>query len=106
MGMGAFLSLSKSATTSALEISEIALLIFGVLLVVGLIGEYAEAERWKKLVKMFEMFVIIGVAGELIADGGIFVFSAHLTTISERENAGLYHTASEANERASKGIEC
>lgn len=29
------------------------------------------------------MLVIIGVAGELFADGGIFLFSRHLQTIAD-----------------------
>ena len=105
--MGILTSLSKSATSAALHVSEIVLLLFGVVLVVGLIGEYAESERWKKWVKLFEMMVIIGVAGELLADGGIFLFSRQLEAISEVEIAGLNkeagearRTAGEANERA------
>ena len=37
--------LSKSVTSTALDISEVALLFFGLLLVVGLIGEYAESDK-------------------------------------------------------------
>ena len=92
--MGTLFSLSKSATSTALDISEVALLLFGILLVVGLIGEYAKSERWKKHVKTFEMLVIIGVAGELIADGGIFLFSSHLQTIADQEIAALNIRAS------------
>ena len=87
--MGTLFSLSKSATSAALDISEIALLLFGVLLVVGLVGEYAKSERWKRHVRIFEMFVIIGVAGELLADGGIFLFSRHLQTLANVEIASL-----------------
>ncbi len=83
--MSALLSLSRSATSSALDASEIALLIFGIVLVVGLIGEVAKSERWKKRLRIFELMVIIGVAGELVADGGIFVFSSHLEAITEAE---------------------
>src|SRR5450432_3305272 len=85
MEMGTFFSLSKSATSIALGTSEIVLLLFGILLTVGLIGEYAKSERWKRHVKTFEMLVISGVAGELLADGGIFLFSSHLQTIADRE---------------------
>src|SRR4051794_33411321 len=88
--MGMFLSAlspSRSATSSALDISEVALLIFGILLVLGLIGEYSP--RWKLRLKLFETLVIIGVAGELIADGGIFVSSKHLQAISDFETARL-----------------
>jgi hypothetical protein len=85
--MHTLFSLSRSATSSALDISELVLVLFGVLLVVGLVGEYAKSERWKRHVKVFEMFVILGVAGELFADGGIFLFSKRLQIISDREIA-------------------
>ena len=96
--MSALLLISKSATLSALNVSEIVLLVFGVLLVVGLIGEYHEA--WKKWLKMFEMLVIVGVAGELMADGGIFLFSKRLQTLADQEIAGAYERAAKANENA------
>src|SRR5438874_8898702 len=98
--MGTFLSLSKSATSVALLVSEIALLLFGLLLVIGLIGEYAKSERWKKHVRTFELFVIIGVAGELFADGAIFLFSTHLQTIAELEIAHLTKDAGDAKNSA------
>jgi hypothetical protein len=98
--MGTLLTLSKSGTSTALDISELLLLLFGVLLVVGLVGEYAESTHWRKHVKTFEMFVIIGVAGELLADGGIFLFSSRLQTITELEIAGLTKEASDAKTSA------
>jgi hypothetical protein len=100
--MGTLLSQSKSATSIALDTSEIVLLLFGILLTVGLVGEYAKSERWKRHVKTFEMLVIIGVAGELLADGGIFLFSAHLQTIADLEIAELAKKAGEANDHASQ----
>jgi hypothetical protein len=102
--MGTVFSLSKSATSLALGVSEIALLVFGVLLVVGLIGEYAESEGWKRHTRLFELLVIIGVAGELIADGGVFLFSSHLQTISDGEIAILRDKASQEELRAA-GLE-
>ena len=65
--------------------SEITLLVFGLLLVVGLVGEYSEASRWKTYVRWFPIMVIVGVAGELLADGAIFVFSERLQTIEVAE---------------------
>lgn len=94
--MGTLFSLSKSATSIALDTSEVVLLLFGVLLTVGLIGEYAKSERWKRHVKIFEMLVIIGVAGELLADGGIFLFSSHLQTIADQEIGDLATVAHNA----------
>jgi hypothetical protein len=100
--MGTLLSLSKPATTNALEASEALLLAFGVLLVIGLVGEYSKSERWKAHVRKFEMMVIIGVAGELVADGGIFLFSAHLQTISESDVASLNKEAGVARRDAAQ----
>jgi hypothetical protein len=89
-------SLSKGATSLGLNASEVALLLFGVLLVVGLVGEYSELARWKRFVKTFELFVILGVAGELVADGAIFALSAHLQTLSDLEVARLNNAAESA----------
>ncbi|MBZ5542014.1 MAG: hypothetical protein LAN61_15975 [Acidobacteriia bacterium] len=98
--MGVLTSLSKSTTSTWLGVSEILLLLFGVLLVIGLVGEYREnLKRW---VKVFEMFVIIGVAGELLADGGIFALSRHLETIANGEIAALTQQAAVANQHAAK----
>lgn len=79
--MGTLPSLSRSATATALHVSELVLFLFGLLLVAGLIGEYSP--RWKSATRAFELLVIIGVAGELVADGGIFLFSEHLQTIEQ-----------------------
>ena len=81
--MGTLFFLVKIRVASALDVSEYALILFSALVVLGLIGEHAE--RWKKHIKFFEVLVIIGVAGELLADGGVFLFSSQLQTISDRE---------------------
>ena len=92
-------SLSKPWAVAWLSNSEWALLLFGIVLVWGLVGEYfadhkkKEYPRFKKHKRLFELLVIVGVAGELFADGGIFVFSARLQTISDAE-------VSTSNERA------
>jgi hypothetical protein len=103
--MGTFVSLSKSATTSALDWSELALLVFGIILVAGLVGEYRTLEPHSQRMKFFEMLVIIGVAGELLGDGGIFLFSTHLQTISEIEVARLGKDAGEARKAAGEAQE-
>lgn len=94
--MGTFWPMSKGATSVALDISEFALLIFGVVLVIGIVGEYAKSERWKRWLRLFEIFVTIGVSGELLADGGIFLFSSRLQTISDWEVAQLNDKAEAA----------
>jgi hypothetical protein len=91
-------SLSRSAASSSLLASEVFLFLFGAVLVLGLIGEYRES--WKRHIKKFEMLVIIGVAGELLADGGVFFFSERLQTIAETEISDTNRRAAEANRRA------
>jgi hypothetical protein len=104
MGMGTPL-LSKPIASLALNLSEIALIGFGLLLVFGLIGEYRESDKWKRWVKAFELMVIIGVAGELLADGGIYLFSSSLQTISDIELAQLNKEAGEARKSAGEAAE-
>lgn len=82
----------------ALDVSEIVLLIFGAILVLGLVGEYCEGlKRW---IKLFELLVIFGVAGELLADGGIFAFSKRLQTLADVEISDSYQKAAQANAMA------
>lgn len=97
--IGTFLSLSKSATLTMLDVSEWALLIFGAILVAGLIIEY-HAEHASRWMKLGEMLVIVGVAGELLGDGGIFLFSRHLQMIADQEIADLTITAGNAKASA------
>jgi hypothetical protein len=98
--VGALTSLSKSTTSTWLGVSEVLLLLFGALLVIGLVGEFRE--NLKPWAKTFEMFVIIGVAGELLADGGIFALSRHLETIANGEIAALTQQAAVANQHAAE----
>jgi len=83
-----------------------ALLLFGFVLVAGLVGEYFAANkkkeypRFKKHKRLFEILVIAGVAGELFADGGIFVLSSRLQTISDHEVAASNERASVAEKDA------
>jgi hypothetical protein len=76
--------MSKIATSLALDWSEIFLLVSGLLVAIGVWGEQTKS-RWKKWVRTFEVLVVLGVAGELIADGAVFVFSRHLQAISDAE---------------------
>jgi hypothetical protein len=100
--MGYFLSLSKSATSTALDLSEWALLVFGLVLVVGIFGEYKKLPKRLLLwpATAFEVMVMIGVAGELMGDGGVFLFSRHLQTISDGEYAALDKEAGDARRDA------
>jgi hypothetical protein len=96
-----FWSLSRSTASLWLNVSEGVLLFFGGVLVIGLLGEYSESTRLKKCLKAFKWMVVIGVSGELIADGGIFLLSARLQTITDLEVAHSNEEAKKAGERAS-----
>jgi hypothetical protein len=84
--MGTVLLLSKSSATFWLHTSEAVLVVSGVLLFAGLIGE-KKVPWWHSRFRTFELLVIIGVAGELLGDGGVFVFSGDLQTIADTELA-------------------
>jgi hypothetical protein len=92
--------LSKNATGIELHWAEGVLLLFGVVLVVGLVGEYAEGSWWKRREKIFELCVIIGVAGELLADGAIFRLSERLQELSDNDVAELTLKADQAEQAA------
>jgi hypothetical protein len=77
--------LSKSGTLAGLDLSEISLLIFGLMVAVGVLGESAKSKKWEGWIRAFELLVIFGVAGEMFADGVIFIFSKNLQTISDSE---------------------
>jgi hypothetical protein len=85
----------------ALDISEIVLLVSGALLFFGALGEYLEDHnrlpqwmRWPKLI--FEIIVAVSLAGELIADGGVFVFSHHLQKLEGADIEALQKKATKA----------
>jgi hypothetical protein len=82
--METFLLLSKSSGIFWLHASEAALFAFGVLLVIGLIGEIKFPWPHPRF-ETFEFLVIIAVAGELLGDGGVFIFSGQLQTIADAE---------------------
>jgi hypothetical protein len=113
-----FSSLSKPFTVAWLDISEAYLLVFGVVLLAGLIGELlADRERkkhsisqkqkrlfeefenlrppappdsiFKKYKSFFAALVIIGVVGECFSEAGIFVFGRQLQIIADVEVAQL-----------------
>ena len=102
-------SLSKSATETALNVSEILILVSGLLLAFGAIGEYLEEHNrlprwieWPKIV--FIAFVVASLIGEFLGDGGVFVFSSHLQTISDGEFAVLNKEAGDARKEAGNAI--
>lgn len=81
-------SLSKSSALTCLSVAEVALLAMTALVVVGLIGEYAKADRWKKWLRTFEVLVVVGVAGEMLAESATFLVSGRLESIHDDEMVG------------------
>ncbi len=111
-------SLSKPGAIIGLQLSEAGLLIFGAVLIVGIVGEL-KLPYWSHRLKRFERLVLIGVLGEFLADGGISLFSMRLQVVSDSEAAVLNNEAGQArkdaalvalkagqaNERAGRAIE-
>jgi hypothetical protein len=62
--MEAFLdSLSKSTVETALHISEVILLVSGLVLLIGIWGEYRKDEKWEKWLAVFQIMVLAGKVG-------------------------------------------
>ncbi len=104
-------SASKSTAGIWVIVGELALIGFSIVVVIGLYGE-TKTEIWspptprvKLWHKLFVAFVTIGVAGELISDGDIFLFSHRLQSIQELEVARLNDRAATAEEAAGKANE-
>jgi hypothetical protein len=97
--MGYLLSLSKPATANWLDGSEVALLIGGLVLLIGLLGEHFASAGgiWSK---RFAVLVTIGCGIEFLADGGVFLFSTHLQSISDAEVVTAENDAKHAQDSA------
>lgn len=102
--MGYCLLLSKPAAIHWLDASEWGLLVFGLAVFVGIWGEI-KLEHGSTRFKIAEYVVLYGILGELIADGGVFLFSTQLQTISDSENAVLNKEAGDARKAAGEANE-
>ena len=78
-------SLSRPWTSFALDLSALAVFVFGVILLIGLFGEETQSEKWKRHHRIFVLLVFVGVGGEMIGGGGEFIFSKRLQAIFEHE---------------------
>ena len=80
-----FSGTSEATTKFWLEIFELSILLSAVILVAGLFGEFPESRKWKesRWYVWAKRAVIIGVAGELLADGGLFLASNHLQVMED-----------------------
>jgi hypothetical protein len=100
-----WLSLSKTAAETGLNASEILIIAAGLILTLGAIGEYAEERHrmpcWCNCPALvFILMVVGGLIGEFVGDGGVFLFSGVLQTISDGELAGVRAEAATANKAA------
>ena len=105
--MGTLASLSKSATLTGLHIAEMAVLLFGFAFLMGWIAEeFTKSENWKKFQRLFVVIAIVGVAGEWIADLGVFELTEHLQNIDGREIAEINREAAQlAKDSASARVQ-
>jgi hypothetical protein len=102
------MSFSKPATETALDASEILILLCGVILAIGAAGEYTEEHgtlprwmKWSMRPKMvFVWMVALSLVGEFVGDAGVFIFSGHLQTINDGEYAALNKEAGNARRDA------
>lgn len=91
-----FSSLSEETAKLWLDVGEIGLLIASLIVVVGVIGEMKKFDDRQTLHAIAEFLVILGVAGELIADGIVYKASSRLQTIQESEIANTKTAAATA----------
>src|ERR1035438_2597834 len=77
---------TKAKAERGLTGFEITLIVCGLILALGAIGEYLEEHnklprllRWPKLV--FIIMVVVGLIGEFFGDAGVYVFSSKLQEI-------------------------
>lgn len=96
--MDIFSPLSSTEWAGLLNLFESLLLLFGILLAIGIWGEYKAHSpgRWGRFERQFITLVLIGVWGEILADGGIFLASKKLQVLSDLEVARLKIKTSEA----------
>jgi len=91
--MGYLFSLSKETTECCLNVSELILLVCGMVLAYGAAGEYLEEHsklpRWMQWSReprlVFVWMVAISLFGEFAGDAGVYSFSGHLQTIADAE---------------------
>jgi hypothetical protein len=66
------------------------------MVVVGLIGEYREGDWWKRKIHIFEILVVLGVAGEMVTETGAFWYSLRLQSIEETAITAAQKTADDS----------
>jgi len=103
------LSPSKSAVETSLNVAELIIIVSGLALAFGAIGEYLEEHSklprwmgWPKLV--FIILVVTSLIGEFLGDAGVFVFSRQLQKIEGAEISDLDVRAKGAVEDATTAL--
>ena|ERR1019366_9048107 len=98
--------LSKATAEWSLSLSELSLVIFAVVVIVGSVGEHKarpQADPWRPASirppgwkppgrnwpKIWKWVVIAGIIGELFGDGGVWVSSDALRAITDHETEAL-----------------
>jgi hypothetical protein len=103
--MSSFLdSLPKSTVETALHVSEIVLLAGGLLLLVGIWGEYRKKEKWEKYLGAFQIMVLAGIGVELLGDAGVFLFSESLQRLEGADIQALDKKARDATDKATDAL--
>jgi hypothetical protein len=103
--MGTFLdSFSKSTVEACLHASEVLLLVSGLVLLIGIWGEYRKGEKWKRYLAAFQVMVLAGIGFELLADAGVFLFSESLQRLEGADIQALGEKARVASNKATEAF--
>jgi hypothetical protein len=91
----------SKALAEGMEIAfAIGLFLTTLMVVVGLVGEYRKGDWWKRNLHVFEMLVVLGVAGEMITETGAFWYSLRLQAIEESAIVSAQQMANDSAKEA------
>jgi hypothetical protein len=83
-------SLSRSAASVALTVTQSALIVTTAMVVFGVIGAYAPRRKRRLWRRASEILLIVGVAGEMLAESAMFLISGRLESIHEDETMAAH----------------
>jgi hypothetical protein len=96
-----YVSLSEAAASAWLDVGEYLLLVASLVVAIGVWGENRKSSpEWVSRHSFFAALVTLGVAGELLGDGDVFIFSKRLQAIEETGIASANERAGDASKAA------
>lgn len=80
------------------------MLVDGLLLFVGIWGEYRKKEKWKKYLVAFQIMVLSGIGVQLLGDAGVFLFSERLQKLEGADIQALDKKARDTGDNAADAV--